>query len=127
MPASLTELNEQKRVLVEALLPLCPFLLIDASKPEVAVPESLKRADLVLRLGRDPRVMGMPDLTIDTQGFSATISIQGTRHFVSVPWPCCSRFWIGEPFVGPMVVWPEIAEKAPEPAKPPGGGLRLVK
>lgn len=127
MASTLTELNEQKRVLVEALLPLCPFLLIDASKPDVAVPESLKRSDLVLRLGRDPKIMGMPDLSLDAAGFSATISIQGTRHFVSVPWHACSRFWIGDPFIGPMVVWPEIAQKAPEPAKPPGGGLRLVK
>lgn len=123
--ASLTELNEQKRVLVEALLPLCPFLLIDASKPEVSVPESLRRNDLVLRVGRDPAVMGMPDLSIDAKGFSATISIQGTRHHVSVPWQACSRFWIGEPFVGPMVVWPELVQKAPEPPKP--AGLRLVK
>lgn len=124
--ASLVELNEQKRVLVEALLPLCPFLLIDASKPEVSVPESLKRADLVLRVGRDPQVMGMPDLSIDGKGFSATISIQGTRHYVTVPWGAVSRFWVGEPFVGPMVVWPEMVQKTPEPAKPTGG-LRLVK
>jgi hypothetical protein len=127
MVSPLTEPNEQKRVLVEALLPLCPFLLIDAGKADVAVPETLKRSDLVLRLGRDPRVMGMPDLTLDANGFSATISIQGARHFVSVPWHACSRFWISDPFVGPMVVWPEAAQDAPEPAKPPGGGLRLVK
>jgi stringent starvation protein B len=125
MSSPLTELNEQKRVLVDALLPLCPFLLIDANRPEVAVPESLKRADLVLRLGRDPRVMGMPDLTVDANGFSATISIQGARHFVAVPWHAVSRIWIGEPFVGPMVVWPEGTQKTPEPPKP--AGLRLVK
>jgi len=125
MASSLTELNEQKRVLVEALLPLCPFLLIDASKTAVSVPESLRRTDLVLRVGRDASVMGMPDLSIDAKGFSATISIQGTRHYVTVPWQACSRFWIGEPFVGPMVVWPELAQKAPEPVKPTG--LRLVK
>ena len=125
MASSLTEFNEQKRLLVEALLPLCPFLLIDASKPEVSVPESLRRADLVLRVGRDAAVMGMPDLSIDAKGFSATISIQGTRHYVTVPWQACSRFWIGEPFVGPMVVWPELVQKTPEPAKPTG--LRLVK
>lgn len=125
--ASLTELNEQKRVLVEALLPLCPFLLIDASKPEVSVPESLRRPDLVLRVGRDPAVMGMPDLVLDAKGFSATISIQGVRHYVTVPWQACSRFWVGEPFVGPMVVWPELVQKTPEPVKPQGPGLRLVK
>jgi hypothetical protein len=125
MGSSLTELNEQKRVLAEALLMLCPFVLIDALRPEVSVPETLKRSDLVLRLGRDPKVMGMPDLTLDARGFSATISIQGTRYFVSVPWPAVSRLWVGEPYVGPMVVWPELSQKTPQPEKP--AGLRLVK
>ena len=125
MASSLTELNEQKRVLAEALLSLCPFVLIDAMRAEVSVPEHLKRSDLVLRLGRDPKIMGMPDLTLDAKGFSATISIQGTRHFVSVSWPAVSRLWVGEPFVGPMVVWPELSQKAPQPEKP--AGLRLVK
>ena len=126
MTLSLADLNEQKRVLAEALLPLCPFVLIDANRAEVAVPESLKRTDLVLRVGRDSSVMGMPDLTIDARGFSATISLNGMRHFVTVPWQACSRMWVGEPFVGPMVVWPELAAKAPQPEKPTGG-LRLVK
>jgi stringent starvation protein B len=125
MGSSLTELNEQKRVLAEALLALCPFVLIDATRPEVAVPDNLKRNDLVLRLGRDPKVMGMPDLTVDAAGFSATISIQGTRYFVTIPWSAVSRLWVGEPFVGPMVVWPELSQKAPQPEKP--AGLRLVK
>jgi stringent starvation protein B len=125
MGSSLTELNEQKRLLAEALLPLCPFVLIDAAKPDVTVPESLKRSDLVLRIGMDPKVMGMPDLNLDAKGFQATISIQGMRHFVSVPWSRISRLWVGEPFVGPMIVWPELVQKAPEPEKPVG--LRLVK
>lgn len=125
MASSLTELNEQKRILAEALLPLCPFVLIDATKAEVTVPESLKRNDLVLRLGRDPKVMGMPDLALDERGFSATISIQGSRYFVTVPWQACSRLWVGEPYVGPMVVWPELVPKTPQPEKPMG--LRLVK
>lgn len=125
MGSSLTELNEQKRMLAEALLPLCPFVLIDAGRPDVDVPESLKRTDLVLRIGRDAKVMGMPDLTLDAKGFGATISIRGLRHYVTVPWSRVSRLWVGEPFVGPMIVWPELAEKAPEPEKPVG--LRLVK
>jgi hypothetical protein len=125
MASSLTELNEQKRMLAEALLPLCPFVLIDAGKPDVSVPEALKRTDLVLRIGRDPKVMAMPDLTLDAKGFEATISIQGSRFYVTVPWSRVSRLWVGEPFVGPMIVWPELAQKAPEPEKPVG--LRLVK
>ncbi len=120
------DFNEQKRALMEALLPLCPFVSIDATLPGVEVPESLKRADLVLRLGRDPRVMGMPDLTLDAKGFSVTISLSGVRHFVSVPWESCSRFWVGEPFAGPLVVWPTAVEK-PKPPAPSGPSLRVVK
>ena len=119
-------LSEQKQTLMEALLPLCPFVLIDAAQPSVQVPPFLARADLVLRLGRDPKVMGIPDLELTETGFSATISVRGARHFVSVPWTACSRIWVGDPFRGPMVVWPDVAEPKPKQA-PPRPGLRLVK
>ena len=49
--------NQQKCALVETLLPLCPFVAVDATQPGVVVPGGLNRADLVLRVGRDPRVM----------------------------------------------------------------------
>jgi stringent starvation protein B len=121
------DFNAQKRLLMDALLPLCPFVAVDATQPGVVVPESLKRADLVLRVGRDARVMGMPDLVLDETGWSATISLQGMRHNVSVPWEACLRLWIGEPFAGPMVVWPELAQKPKPPAAPRGPSLRVVK
>lgn len=129
MATDLTNLNEQKRVIVDAMLPLCPFVLLNGTAPGVTVPEGLRQPELVLRLGRDPRVMGMPDLVLDEKGFSATISIRGVRHFVVVPWEACSRCWVGEPFVGPVVIWPELPTKVEnEPPKPPNkGGLRLVK
>lgn len=124
--SAMTEPSEQKRALAEALLPLCPFVLLDGARSDVALPEALRRKDLVLRLGRDPKVMGMPDLTLDDKGFSATISIQGSRHFVSVAWRAVSRLWVGEPFVGPMVVWPEAPPEEQAPRDKPAG-LRLVK
>jgi hypothetical protein len=124
--SAMTEPSEQKRTLAEALLPLCPFVLLDGARSDVALPEALRRKDLVLRLGRDPKVMGMPDLALDDKGFSATISIQGSRHFVSVAWRAVSRMWVGEPFVGPMVVWPEAAPEDQTPRDKPAG-LRLVK
>lgn len=117
-------LNAQKRTVLDALLVWCPFVLINATAPGVSVPDSLKQADLVLRLGRDPNVLGMPDLELDGEGFRATISIRGSRHLVTIPWEACSRCWIGEPFVGPVVIWPEIVH-AELPRKP--DGLRLVK
>jgi stringent starvation protein B len=123
----ITHYNVQKQTLIEALLPLCPFLLIDATRADVAVPETLKQPELVLRIGRDPRVMGMPDLVLDEAGWQATISLRGVRHHVSVPWEACSRCWVGEPFVGPVVVWPTPKPGEEPPEKPKAPGLRLVK
>lgn len=126
MSQGITQYNVQKQTLIESLLPLCPFLLIDATRPDVSVPESLKQAELVLRIGRDPRVMGMPDLAIDETGWRATISLRGVRHFVVVPWEACSRCWVGEPFSGPVIMWPQQKKQEQEPDKPKAG-LRLVK
>ena len=124
MTDDLTQPNAQKRSLIDALLPLCPFVLLDATAAGVDVPESLKRPELVLRLGRDPKVMGMPDLVLDEKGFSATIVARNVRHFVVVPWEACSRCWIGDPYVGPMVIWPDATPPKPENKGP---ALRLVK
>jgi hypothetical protein len=127
MSQGITHYNVQKQTLIEALLPLCPFLLIDATRPDVTVPEALKQAELVLRIGRDPRVMGMPDLVLDEAGWRATISLRGLRHFVGVPWEACSRCWVGEPFSGPVIVWPQPKKQEQEPEKAKAPGLRLVK
>lgn len=127
MSEAITHTNIQKQTLVEALLPLCPFILLDATRADVSVPESLKQSELVLRIGRDPRVMGMPDLVVDEAGFRATISLRGVRHYVVVPWEACSRCWVGEPFSGPVIVWPQPKQEEPPPEKPKSPGLRLVK
>lgn len=119
--------NQQKLALVEALLPLCPFVAIDATQPGVVVPNGLNRADLVLRVGREPRVMAMPDLELDEAGFSATISMQGARAHVTIPWEACSRCWVGEPFEGPLVIWPEGVVEAPKSSPPKAPVLRMIK
>ena len=41
-------------------------------------------------------------------------SIRGVRHFVVVPWEACTRCWIGDPYAGPMVIWPDMAPPKPE-------------
>lgn len=122
----IAQYNVQKQTLIEALLPLCPFLLVDATRPDVSVPESLRQPELVLRIGRDPRVMGMPDLVLDESGWQATISLRGVRHHVTVPWEACNRCWVGEPFEGPVVMWPP-QKPGEEVEKPKAPGLRLVK
>jgi stringent starvation protein B len=133
MATPLASFDEQKQALAETLLPLCPYLLIDGTQADTKLPEFLAKKDLVLRLGRDARVMGMPDLDLGAQGFSVTLSVRGTRYFVSVPWTAVSRMWVAEPFQGPMVVWPDAAQQPKPPSEPPkdgpkrGPGLRLVK
>jgi stringent starvation protein B len=116
-------LNQQKRQLAESLIEACPFMLIDATRDGVNVPAFLATKELIIRIGRDPKVMGMPDLAINDAGWSATLSIKGVRHFVQVPWSAVSRIWVGEPFVGPVIIWPE--EQAAE--KPSAPVLRVVK
>lgn len=120
---------EQKLVLVEALLPLCPFVHVLGNQSGIeGLPKDLQRPDLVLRIGRNPKVLGMPDLVLDETGFSGTFSVQPSRHFVRVPWDAVTRCWIGEPFVGPLVVWPQLLD-GPTPEtqnKPERPGLRLV-
>ena len=118
--------SEQKRAVIEALLPLCPFIHVLGDSPTVkGLPAALIRPDLVLRLGRDPRVLGMPDLVLDAKGFSCTISVAGVRSFVQAPWEAVSRMWVGEPFTGPIVVWPHPMQAA-APAPDPKPTLRLV-
>jgi len=127
--APVVKFSEQKRVLVEALLPLCPFLLVDATRAAVRVPRALKdKAQLVLRIGQNTQVMGIPDLELTAEGFSATLSFHATPCPVYVPWEAVSRAWVAEPFLGPIIVWPLLNEPIPEePTKPDRPGLRVVK
>lgn len=118
-------INQQKRAVIEALLPLCPFIEVKAQHALAALPVQLTTLPrLVLRIGRDPNVLGMPDLVIDDNGFTATISIQGQRHLISIGWPTVCKTWIAQEYEGPLVVWPQDQrEDVPEVKKP---GLRLV-
>lgn len=119
-------LNPQKRDLATFILWSCPFIAVDGEDPNCILPEMLRKKDLVLRIGTDPKVMAMPDLKIEDLGWSATIALQGSHHWVQIPWEACSHFWIGPPFHGPTIVWP--TEKAKNPRKDPAPrGLRLVK
>jgi hypothetical protein len=131
--------NMQKKQMADFLLPLCPFISIDGMAEGTELPQALRRVDLVLRMGRDQRVMGMPDLLLSDVGWSATIVVNNLRHKVFVPWEACKRMWVGQPFSGPMVVWPEYAQNTvPEqktdakpiegtPTKPGRPSLKVVR
>jgi stringent starvation protein B len=123
---------EQKRTILKALLPLCPFVLVDGTHVGCELPEVLHKKGLVLRLGEDPQVLGIPDLRIDERGFRATLSFAGHRVQVFVPWLAVHRYWIGDPFDGPVIAWP--MQFPPDAETPPDGtrtssgpGLRVVK
>jgi hypothetical protein len=116
--------NQQKRAIVEALLPLCPFVQLDARRPDVGVPSDLTIEKLVFRLGRDPNVIGMPDLVIDDYGWSATISRMGVLSHVIVPWGAVNAVYLLESVA---CVWP-IEPAGDVPAyETSDAGLRLVK
>ena len=120
----MTYLSEQKRQLAEWLLPSCPYVLVDATRPDVEVPAFLQVKELGLRIGRDPNVLGMPDLEMDEHGWSGTISIRGALYRVRVAWAAVSRMWVGPPFVGPSMAWPE---EEVEDAGPAPVGLRVLQ
>lgn len=120
-PEDLKYMNQSKLAMANFLLPQCPYLLVDATQPGVDVPTAIKRDELVLRIGRNPSFMGMPDLTLDEWGWGATIIIQGLRHYAKVPWRAVSRMWGSE---GPLVLWPVVGgapvqEPAPAPEPEP--------
>lgn len=122
-------LDSQKLAFIRALVPSCPYVVIDARPPEVKVPDFLRKDGLVLRIGQDPNVLGMPDLVFTENGWQGTLSIKGARHFVEVPWEHCHAAWVGEPFIGPQIRWPVLVKNqeetpAPEEKRPK---LQLVK
>lgn len=126
--------NDQKLAIAQTLLPWCPFIAVQGDHDDVDLPPHLRQADLVLRIGRDPEVMGMPDLELDEKGWRASLSLQGALHYVVVPWEACTRLWVGPPFAGPMVAWPEAQpaeesrpaiKQVPKPSGRPS--LRVVR
>lgn len=91
-------INEQKRAVLESLLPWCPFVVINYGCPGVQAPQHLRdiaaQGQNVIQVGRDPKVMGMPDLCLDATGWCATISIQGTRYYIGVPWEAVTQIFV---------------------------------
>lgn len=78
--------SEEKRAALEVFLAHGPAMLhLDARQPGVRVPPWLQ-GDLQLRLRVSPR-FDPPDLAIDGWGVRQTLSFQGRRFPVAVPWP----------------------------------------
>lgn len=76
---------EEKRSILEDFLEHGPAMIhLDARQPGVRVPPWLQD-DLQLRLKVSPR-FDPPDLQIDAWGIRQTLSFQGRRFPVAVPW-----------------------------------------
>lgn len=119
---------EQKRVVLSALLELCPFLHVYGHLPEVTgLPKELCRPDLVLRLGMNPNVINIPDLVLSETGFSCTISVNPNKYPIYVPWQAVGRLWIADPFVGPVVIWEQVIPAISAPEKPSGQAVANPK
>jgi hypothetical protein len=122
--------SDQKRVVLSLLLNECPFVHVFGNMPEVTgLPKELRHPELVLRLGMNPSVINIPDLVLDEAGFYCTISVAPNKYPIRVPWHAVGRFWIAEPFKGPVVVWEHVLPAAaqPTPEKPSGQALANPK
>jgi len=125
-------LNQSKLAMARFLLPDCPFMRIDATRPDVDVPGTIRREELVLRIGEDPNVLGMPDLVLEDQGWRGTISLQGFRYVAMVSWLSVSHMWLEQ---GPVVVWPAVGapskeegvKEAPQPQPQPRSNVLPFK
>ncbi len=112
-----------KRSLVEALLPACPYVEFFVQHPDVVVPESHRGLErLILQVGTDPNIMGMPDLDINERGWSATIIIRGVRSWCFVPWEAVLSIRAAGPMgeMGSGFMQTVQSPKAVVPAKVPG-------
>lgn len=62
------------------------FVHLDSRKAGVIVPPNFRQPQLCLLLGLNIKPIPIPDLKIDKQGFSATLSFGQKASFVFVPW-----------------------------------------
>lgn len=101
------------------------FLHLAPRRPGVLVPEYLREhPQLVLEIGLD-MVVPIPDLRLDDEGFSGTLSFARTPTFCRVPWDAVFALRGDD---GWTMVWPEslpeelLAEMEREMgARPPAG------
>ena len=80
------------------------YLHLDPRRFGVVVPRWLRtRPQLVLQVGLDMPVP-IPDLKVDDQGISGTLSFNRSPFHISVPWDAVYAL-VSED--GPMMVWPD--------------------
>ncbi|HEY2407322.1 MAG TPA: ClpXP protease specificity-enhancing factor SspB [Polyangiaceae bacterium] len=118
--ASTIRLPPKKDVALELLKQSSVYVFLDPRGQKVQVPAWFKKqAELVLQVGLNMAVP-IPDLNVDDDGLSCTLSFNRTPHLCRIPW---SAVYALRDELGHVMVWPddvpaEIAAQAPAPAKP---------
>jgi stringent starvation protein B len=104
------------------------FLHLDPRDQDVRVPPWFKRQpQLVLQIGLNMAVP-IPDLTVDDEGISCTLSFSRNPHLCVIPWKAIYAL-VGEDgrgMVWPDDVPPEVAAQAQAQSKEKRGHLRAV-
>ena len=123
--APTARLPPKKDVALALLEQASMYIHLDPRAESVRVPSSFKnQPQLVLQVGLNMAV-AIPDLHVDEQGLSCTLSFNRTPFFCMIPWPAVFAL-VGEN--GQAMVWAEDvpaevaaqaqAQKAPEKPRP---------
>jgi stringent starvation protein B len=97
-------LPRKKAVALDLLERTSVFVHLDPRRPGVIVPPGfMKQPQLVLQIGLNMAI-SIPDLDVNEEGISCTLSFNKRPHFCSLPWSSIYAL-IGEQ--GGGMVWPE--------------------
>jgi stringent starvation protein B len=97
-------LPRKKAVALDLLERTSVFVHLDPRRPGVIVPPGfMKQPQLVLQIGLNMAI-AIPDLDVNEEGISCTLSFNKRPHFCSLPWSAVYAL-IGEQ--GGGMVWPE--------------------
>lgn len=115
---------------------VCRLKSQDVVLPQHVV-DTHKSEHIMLEIGLNTAIP-MPDLEVNEQGISATLSFSGRPHYVSLPWACvavisdsCQRnqgyVFDGQGGWQHTTLWATEASEAPAPTKPKRPPLRLIQ
>jgi stringent starvation protein B len=122
--------NAKKDLLLSLLAQDWAYVVVDGRQPGVDLPDWLREPEVTLQIGYD-MPLPIPDLAIDDDGVTATLSFQRTPHRCRLPWTAViaiassdGRGLRFEPSddVTPTVQEPPLEPPAqpPAPETPPG-------
>ena len=103
-----------KRSVVEQLMEAEPFVLVvvDPAAPGVCLPDELMQSatPVGLNIGWQMTIP-VPDLKLDEDGISGTLSFNRTPCFCRLPWQAVMQVGVGDEYLVWLLPPPEIDEK----------------